>query len=400
MDKLEEVYKLAKEVGAKDISLPEIIIETKAIDKIAPYLKSNQYQKIVIVADENTYKVVGKHVQQILSDDNHEVETILLTQTKHGQVIADEATLVQLLVEAPSGTDVLLAVGSGTIHDVVRFAGHKLNIPFISIPTAASVDGFASKGAPLILRGVKQTIQTASPVAIFADLNILMGAPKEMTAAGFGDILGKYTSLLDWKISDWIGGEPYNQLAADMTRRSLESCVNNVDKIAAGDEAGMKILIQSLIESGLVMLVLDFSRPASGGEHHLSHFWEMDLLKNNAEQLLHGAKVGVTTTIIAELYKDFAKQLDTSSIRKNQTIYKDKLDLHWEKIKYEIEQLPTPIFLRELLKSVGGPASPEELNVPDDLVEESLNQAYKLRDRCTGLLLINQLKTERIKYSF
>lgn len=204
------------------------------------------------------------------------------------------------------------AVGSGTIHDIVRFVSFKMDIPIIAVPTAASVDGFTSKGAPLIFRGFKNTIQTASPLAVFADINIIKKAPQELTAAGFGDIIGKYTPLLDWKISNLIANEPYNELAAHLTKNSLVACVNHVEEIAAHSELGIKILMQSLIESGLVMLALDFSRPASGSEHHLSHYWEMELLKNDQKQLLHGAKVGVAATIIIDLYEKFFLKYDVT----------------------------------------------------------------------------------------
>lgn len=266
---------------------------------------------------------------------------------------------------------------------------------FISVPTAASVDGFTSKGAPLIFKGFKETIQTASPLAVFADISVLKIAPREMTAAGFGDMIGKYTSLLDWKISHLIAHEPYNKLAATITKKSLEACVKYVQQIAANEDDGLKILMQSLIESGLVMLVLDFSRPASGSEHHLSHYWEMELLKNDEKQLLHGAKVGVASAIITDLYKQFVTNFDIDHVSSNY-IYIDRVKDHWPNIKEMIYQLPNGDDIRSLLKEVGGPATFKELNVSDRLVRDSLNEAYHLRDRCTGLLLINQFKKHNI----
>ncbi|MDC3416853.1 sn-glycerol-1-phosphate dehydrogenase [Aquibacillus salsiterrae] len=395
MDVRKQLEQLCKELNVTDVNFPEITVQNKAIELVPPYLTKQGYERIVLVVDYHTKKVAGDHLASLLTDV-FETTIVNLQPNNHGQVIADEQAMVQLMIETPHDTDVFLAVGSGTIHDIVRFAGYKMDIPFISIPTAASVDGFTSKGAPLILRGVKQTIQTASPMALFADIDILKAAPKEMTAAGFGDILGKYTSLLDWKISDLIGKEPYYQLAADMTRASLEKCVNNAEKIANADDEGIEILIHSLIESGLVMLVLDFSRPASGGEHHLSHYWEMDLLDKDAHQLLHGAKVGVTTTIISDLYRKMLPSLavDTSNGSELVKLFRT----HFEEIKQEIDALPSVEELRGLLKLVGGPTTPEELDIDVALVRMSLNEAFKLRERCTGLYIINQLKKEEIPY--
>ncbi|UFT99769.1 sn-glycerol-1-phosphate dehydrogenase [Radiobacillus kanasensis] len=380
------IYTLAKQLNKEELALPYIAVENRVIGSILPYLKENGYNNVTLVVDKNTYEVAGKRLEEDLLDDGIRTHTVQLVANSNKQVIADEATLIQILVETPNHTDIYVAVGSGTIHDLVRFSGYKTNIPFISVPTAASVDGFTSKGAPLILRGVKQTIQTASPVAVFADIDIVKEAPKEMTAAGFGDILAKYTSLFDWEISKLIGEEPYNELASRMTRRTLTQCVNSVDKIAHHDDEGIKILMNSLIESGLIMLLLNYSRPASGGEHHLSHYWEMDLLKREEKQMLHGAKVGVATAIIVELYKQRLETIPSQS------------SSNWEKVLGLLERLPSPEEVRQLLHQVGGPTTTEDLDLDDELVKQSLNEAFLLRDRCTGLQLINRFKKSDLPY--
>ncbi|RCW76750.1 sn-glycerol-1-phosphate dehydrogenase [Saliterribacillus persicus] len=391
----EEIQLLMKEWEMENIVLPEIFVEKNIMEQIPAYLTKNDFKNVVLAVDDNTWQATGDRLATLLTDGGIEVKVVRLHETEHQQVIADEKTLVQLLIETEQNTDLIIAVGSGTIHDIVRFAGFKMNIPFLSVPTAASVDGFTSKGAPLILKGVKQTIQTASPIAVFADLKVLTEAPPELTAAGFGDILGKYTSLLDWKISDWVAEEPYNERAASLTKQSLEQCMENVDKIARHDEAGVEVLIRALIESGIVMLVLDFSRPASGGEHHLSHYWEMDMLDKNLKQHLHGAKVGVTTTIIIDVYKQFANQWQLNELDPK---YKQNIEKHWSKIVEEINNLPSPEILQETLRKLGGPDTPQALRITKELVQESLNNAQHLRDRCTGLLLINLHKKDDIPY--
>lgn len=394
----EIINRLINEVQAKNIIIPEIVIKKGALQQIPLYLAEGKFTKVVLVVDENTRKAAGSSLEKLIrAEEGNSLTTIELKPNIHRQVIADEQTLIQLFVEVPNEADIIIAVGSGTIHDVVRFVSYKMNIPFISVPTAASVDGFTSKGAPLIFRGFKETVQTASPLAVFADIDILKAAPRKMTAAGFGDIVGKFTSLLDWKISHLVANEPYNNLAADLTRVSLEACVNHVHKIAENDEDGLKILIQSLIESGLVMLILDFSRPASGSEHHLSHYWEMEQLKSNKKQLLHGAKVGVATTIIIDLYKQTFDDLDINRLASDD-VHMEKFIANWLKIKQLIDELPNADVVRNLLEEVGGPTTSKELNITDHLVSKSLNEAYHLRDRCTGLKLINYFKKNDINF--
>lgn len=169
MSILLEISELADEMEV-DFQIPEIYIEPGALKKIKSYILTNKWNKIFLVYDENTYQAVGQRLEELLKRDFLPIQGIKLISNENDQVIADEKSLVQFLIETPNDADVIIAVGSGTIHDIVRFAGHKMNIPFISVPTAASVDEFTLKGAPLILRGVKQTIQTAAPIAVFADM--------------------------------------------------------------------------------------------------------------------------------------------------------------------------------------------------------------------------------------
>ncbi len=396
MDIYTDIKRLASQLKISNFSIPEIRVEKNAILHIRELIKRKQWKNIVVVYDQNTYLAAGEKLIKFLMNDFEEVIGININENEHGQVIANEESLVQVFIKTPNDADVLIAVGSGTIHDIVRFAGHKMNIPFISVPTAASVDGFTSKGAPLILRGVKQTIQTAAPIAVFADIDVIKAAPREMAAAGFGDILGKYTSLLDWEISKLVGNEPFHEGAASLTRKALETCVEYVEEISNADEKGITILMNALIESGLVMQILDYSRPASGAEHHLSHYWEMYLLKTNQKQLLHGAKVGVATTMIVELYKKNWKKLLHSERIKN-TVYGNVIEQYGDYIFSVIEKLPTPDELKKLLEKVGGPTTVEELGIPQEIVIESLNEAHHLRDRCTGLLLLNQIKETPIR---
>ncbi|MCU9615127.1 sn-glycerol-1-phosphate dehydrogenase [Caldibacillus lycopersici] len=391
-----ELNRLAEQLQVNDFKIPEVVLEPKAIYRLKDFLKVKNIRKVVIVYDHNTFAAVGKILLEDLQAESLEAKGILVKE-ENGQVIADEKSLVQVFVETPNDTDMLIAVGSGTIHDIVRFVGYKMSIPFLSVPTAASVDGFTSKGAPLILHGVKQTIQTSAPIAVFADIEVLQAAPQKLTAAGFGDILGKYTSLLDWEISKLVGNESYNETAALYTRKALETCVAKVEQISVADEAGIKILMGALIESGLVMQVLDHSRPASGAEHHLSHYWEMHLLKTNKKQLLHGAKVAVATTLIIELYKKYWQEVLQSPKIKDSR-YREGIEKHGAYISHLIEQLPSPAFIEELIEKVSGPTTIEELGLPVELVSKSLNEAYHLRDRCTGLLLINAIKEADFQY--
>ncbi|SFL48222.1 sn-glycerol-1-phosphate dehydrogenase [Salibacterium qingdaonense] len=363
-------------------------VEKNSLDHITGYVREKGFHNIVIIEDTNTKKAAGDKMEQLFSDANTALETVLAPENEHGQVTADERTIMQMFVQIPEHTDCLLAVGSGTIHDITRFVSAKMKIPFISVPTAASVDGFTSKGAPLILGGVKQTVQAAAPLAVFADVNVLRGAPQEMAAAGFGDMAAKSTSVFDWEISRLIAEETYNEWASRAMQRAWSTCRNEAERIAQGEEEGLRILMESLLLSGLVMMTLDHSRPASGAEHHLSHYWELIFLKEGRKQKLHGAKVGVATSIISDLYKGYFTKPEELPVE--EPVYKRRLEEHAETIKHWIGNMPSSSEIRELLRKVGGPELPEELGIHHELVQESLEQAHHLREhRYTGLKMLH-----------
>lgn len=360
----------------------DVVIEANCLAKLPSYLESRNCRHVLVVVDQNTYRAAGKSVLECLSENSFAHALVCLQPNEQEDVVADEVALVQIFMEASPDVDVFIAVGSGTIHDLVRFVSCKLQRPFVSIPTAPSVDGFASSGAPLVIRGAKVTIQAAPPVAIFADLNILQEAPRHLLAAGFGDMLGKCTALVDWTFSCLMADEPYCETAAEWTRQALDSCLSRVDAIVEGKAEGIEILMRGLIQSGLAMLLVGHSRSASGAEHHLSHYWETDFLEHGRPQVLHGAKVGVATGIISGLYKNLFEHLSPDDC--------SQLSPHYEALRDLVFQIPEPGLIKDYLRRVQGPALPEELGIDRMLVNEALHKAYRLRERYTILRFINE----------
>ncbi|MGG6312657.1 sn-glycerol-1-phosphate dehydrogenase [Paenibacillus macerans] len=359
-------------------------LERGAIGKVATYLQEQGYRRTVLVADENTYRAAGEQLAGLLEADGLAAKLCLIQPDGQGDVVADEISLVQLLLEiSPEDTDALIAVGSGTIHDIVRFAAHKTGKPFVSVPTAPSVDGFTSAGAPLIIRGVKKTVPAVPPAAIFADLDILTAAPQRLVAAGFGDMLGKYTSLFDWKFSRLTAGEPYDEQAAAITGRALRSCVEHAADIGARTEEGIRALMTALIESGIAMLLFGQSHPASGAEHHLSHYWEMEYLRLGRRALLHGAKVGVACAEIARVYHAAGEGTYPGA-------EPEALRMHAGQVREWLRDLPGEAQIRGLLRQAGGPASLAELGVGEELFARSLREAHRVRDRHTLLRALNE----------
>ncbi len=368
-----------------EYGLDRMVLEKGALQQAAFYLKDTGSRDVILAADANTYEAAGRKLEEELGAAGVTVRLCLIEPGASGDVVADETSLLQLLIEVnPETTDAVIAVGSGTIHDIVRYVCYKTGKPFVSVPTAPSVDGFTSKGAPLIVRGVKKTFPAIGPVAIFADVDVLTKAPQQLVAAGFGDMLGKYTSLFDWKFSHLAAQEPYDEEVADMTEKALRACVEHVDEIGKRTEEGIRILMTSLIESGIAMLKFGQSHPASGAEHHLSHFWEMEYLRRGSRALLHGAKVGVACAEISRLYHDAAFR----GVYPGQE--PEMLKKHGSQVREWLDEVPGEADIRSLLQRAGGPSSLQELGIDDGLFADSVREAHRLRDRHTLLRALNE----------
>jgi glycerol-1-phosphate dehydrogenase [NAD(P)+] len=395
---LEEIISLAGQCRCgyrhHDIRIEQMVVSHDAFEQLAAYLHNKRYEKVAMIADEHTFAAAGRPLCDSLEKESVRYTVCLVQPDENGDVIADERSIVQVLLETPNDADVMIAVGAGTIHDITRFSSYKMNIPFISVPTAPSVDGFTSMGAPLIIRGVKKTIQAQAPIALFAHMDVLRQAPKSMIAAGFGDMVAKYTSLADWQFAHFMADEPYCPFVHQLTEQSLKACVDHMDEIAAGEEQGIHVLMDALLQSGIAMLLMGQSYPASGAEHHLSHYWEMEFLRQKKRQVLHGMKVGVSTPIVIEWYQRVFLPMLNGLEERPGPIDEAK----WERLKAnaayfreQLQSLPSPEQFRAMIGKVGGAIAPEQLGIDPQLVERSLREAHRLRsNRFTMLYFLNE----------
>jgi glycerol-1-phosphate dehydrogenase [NAD(P)+] len=282
--------------------------------------------------------------------------------------------------------------------------------------------------------GLKETIPAQAPLAVFADIDTLAAAPQAMIAAGFGDILGKITALADWELEHLIWGDPYDAAVAASVQAALQRCIESVDAIANRSVEGIQYLIEALLESGRGMLAFGNSRPASGAEHQCSHYWEIKLLAEGRPALLHGAKVGFATTLVAEQYallrqmsrSQLIDQLEgaqwpsreaqvaeiermfgpiSSEIIRIQEPYlavtADRLDEirrhivdHWDAIQIILATVPPAEEITQLLARVGGPNTAQALNLTPADVEEALRYGHYLRRRFSVMKLLKLLDVE------
>jgi len=276
-----------------------VYIGPAAVDRLLEYCQQHQLTRFTLIADRNTYSALGESVEATLRAHGHDILTVLL---QGDEIIADARAVFQILLGIDRVERTCLAVGSGTITDLTRFVSHRTRSSFISLPTAPSVDGFTADGSPLVIDGLKLTVPGHGPLALFADLPTLCAAPRPMIAAGVGDMLAKLTSSADWELGRLLWDEPFEAEIAARGRRAAWHCAHHMGEIAEASEAGVRALMEGLIESGFCMLDFGSSLPASGGEHHIAHCWELMLLRASRPAFLHGAKVGIALLHSAQRY--------------------------------------------------------------------------------------------------
>ena len=205
-------------------------------------------------------------------------------------------------------TDLIIGIGSGVIQDLCKYVSFFNKVPYFIVATAPSMDGYASNGAAMILGGMKVTVPAGVPTAFVADTNVLANAPQEMIKAGYGDIVGKYSSLNDWKLGKVIFGEYFCQYIYDLVKQMLERTLELSSGLLKKDKESVKALTEALVGVGIALSFVGNSRPASGSEHHLSHFFEITGIVFNEEYFCHGLDVAYSSVITAKIREEILKK--------------------------------------------------------------------------------------------
>jgi len=151
--------------------------------------------------------------------------------------------------------------------------------------------------------GLKWSINSKCPECVIGDSEILSRAPTRMILSGIGDMVAKYISLVEWKISHIITGEYYCQTIADIVASSLDICMKSAKAAVNSDKAAIERLTEGLVMSGICMNYAGISRPASGVEHSISHIIDMRALEFGTPSDFHGIQCGVGTLIALQAYE-------------------------------------------------------------------------------------------------
>lgn len=410
------------------VGIETIKVGKGVVTELPNVIKSYEGTKVFIIEDMHTYEVAGKKVEELLKEKFKVSKYVFNEEHLH----PNEVTLGRLLLEIPADTSLIVAVGSGTINDISRFLSYKLRIPYVIVGTAPSMDGYASVVSPLICDGVKVTYDGVYPLAIVCDIDIMRRAPMLMLQAGLGDILGKYTALADWHIAITLKGEYFCPEVEKLVLSTLKKCEQAAAGVTSRDAKTVENITEALILSGIAIGMVGASRPASGGEHYLSHCYEMMFMNSGDNtKWLHGNTVGVAVAIVAYAFK-YAKDLDIHKIiKKGEYLHLDKnkwiqnitdvftisakniidfkqdsisfsgeerkvnmekIFMNWENIKNICDaNVPGPEEIIKTLKKAGAVWNPLELGLSKELFRKSLIAAKDMRNRYGILQLLEDI---------
>lgn len=341
---------------------------------------------------------------------------------------ANEISTAEVLAKLEGDVEVIVAVGSGTIHDIARFCAHERGIRFVSCPTGASVDGFCSTVAAMTWYGFKKTLPAVAPEIVLADTEIIKNAPMELVRSGVGDIMAKYTALADWKMAHVLTNELLCEKIYSIMQDAADTVMQSVPGIVRGEESAYADVTYALIMSGIAMQMMGNSRPASGAEHHISHMIEMEPEAFPVKfPAMHGEKTGVGSLIAVREYKRLAKieditpyitdyapipeehfrkffgeRLADSLIKENENdclakVSREKLGASWGELRHIIDELPTEEYLYGLLEMLDAKRDLASIGVEESELPVLLKNSPLVRNRLTLMRTRRMMKIYEIE---
>lgn len=380
----------------------------------------------LIVADENTWAVAGEALSEPMRDAGCELTEPLIFpgQPVLYASIENAVVIERAIRERGAGP---IALGSGTINDLVKLAAFEVGVDYACVGTAASMDGYTGAGAPMTENGVKATRNCKAPVVVIMDLDVVAAAPPTMTASGYGDLVAKIPGGADWILADYTGIEPVDADVWDMVQSGVGTALSRPDDLAAGNANAFDGLVEGLCLSGLAMQTYGGTRPASGAEHYFAHLWEIEGLgAEGMPPLSHGFKVAIGSLAMCAFYeallaRDLA-DLDLPAIaaarapwdeieadirsrfdgaladhaaRETREKYAAGDDLvarlqplidQWPAAVEKLRaQLVTTAELSDMLRRAGAPSRPEDIGLTRDDVRAMFPKAMYYRSRYTAL---------------
>lgn len=398
--------------------LDDYIVGKGAIREIASLMARYGATRPYLIADRNTYQAAGKEVCKVLDAHNIPYSLYVFSQET---IHPNEEAVGSAAMHYDVSCDMVIGIGSGVINDIGKLISKLTKTPYIIVATAPSMDGYASATSSMDVDGLKTSVPSRCANVIVGDLDVLRQAPVQMLISGLGDMLAKYVSICEWRISNLITGEYYCPTVAEYIRKALKKCVDHAEGLLNREEEAVRAVFEGLIIGGVAMNYAGLSRPASGVEHYFSHVWDMRALEFGMPASTHGIQCALGTLYALRIYEQVKKYTPDVALAEQKVsafdhpsydqFLKDFLGRsaesmlaleekegkydpvkhhsriayiaeHWQELVQIMEQeLPAAAELERLLKAIGAPCSVEEIGLSADILRPTFEATKDIRDK-------------------
>ena len=277
----------------------DVLTGAGAIRKLPECILRMNAEKPFLVSDLHTEAAAGTAVKKILADAAIPFAEYIFPKEN---LEPDETAVGSAVMHFDTSCDLILGIGSGVINDICKILSNLSRHPYLIVATAPSMDGYASATSSMTRDGLKISLPSRCADIVIGDTDILKNAPMHMLSSGIGDMIAKYVSIAEWRISHLVTGEYYCEQVAQLIRTALQKCVSQAEGLMKRDPEAVEAVFEGLITGGLAMAYAGVSRPASGSEHYFSHIWDMRGIQFGTPVDLHGIQCGAATLTTAKLY--------------------------------------------------------------------------------------------------
>lgn len=314
-----------------EISIPYILkIGEGALSRIGGYLKTSGLEHVVLYFGNGLTEMFGGRVLDSCNDAGIDV---LLHKELDSVDIND---IIEHAFSLPVKTQAIVGIGGGKVIDFAKYAAFLKKLPFISVPTSASSDGFSSASASLIVNGRRTSVPARLAHGIIVDTEVIKSAPARFLYSGIGDLVSKITAVYDWMYEEQCGYTVVNDFAVMIAKKAVNSFVRTPFE-DIHERLFLRELLDSLAMSGVANEIAGSSAPTSGSEHLISH--ALDKMSEHPQ--LHGVQVGIATYIMARVHDHRYERVDAIFTKTGFWDYVSTLGLDREDYARAIDMAPS-----------------------------------------------------------
>lgn len=370
-------------------------------------------RRAAVVMDARTREAAGSAAAGVLSRARWQVAQVVIPDGAGGSSPVCDDVTQEALGRQVGDVDLVVAAGSGVVNDLCKWLAFQRGVPYISVATAASMNGYTSANVAPTLRGVKSLLRARPPAAVLAEPRVIENSPFELTAAGLGDVLAKSVSSTDWYMNHLLFGDYFCRRSVDLIATIEPLYLARPQAIAQRDPQAVAAVFRALLLTGAAMTMAESSAPASGGEHMISHTLDMMSHVDGHGHDLHGRQVGVGTVLAAEIYRrvlaaespewvvsppevdrafwgplgaEMAAQHTAKIHRLGEAAEELSKGLAWDNLRAALApMLRSPEVIRDCLAGAKAGCSADDIRCTPARLAAALGHAHEIRSRFTVL---------------